>query len=184
MATNLGYMPARIVGGETIIRDADHDGIITISDYTPADGYALAYQFAAETPFTVTAEATEDLTGWTIEITGAQTVVLAPGALAFVGMATATVDDKVRTFAVDQGVIEVAASPLRISSWQAVLAQIDAAMADYAANPNGSVSVDGMSITYRSFTQLSHLRDYALMMLRKDTAARTPRIIRSRFAYL
>lgn len=182
MASNLGYMPARIVGGETILRDADHDGIITFTDYTPADGYSLAYQFAAETPFTVDGETSGD--GWTLEVTGAQTLILAPGGLPFVGMVTATVDGLARSFAVDQGTIEVSASPLRISAWQAVLAQVDAAMAEYASNPNGSFSIDGMNVSYRSFPQLAHLRDYALMMLRKDTASRTPRIIRSRFAYV
>ncbi len=184
MATNLGYMPARIVGGETIIRDADHVGAITLAKYTPADGYSLAYQFAAHTPFVVDAGPTGDEAGWTIEVTGAQTLAIAPGSLPFVGMVAKTVDGVARSFAVDQGTIEVAASPLRVSSWQAVLAQVDAAMADYASNPHGSISTDGMSVSYRSFTQLAHLRDYALMMLRKDTAARLPGIIRSRFRYL
>jgi len=184
MATNLGYMPRKIVGGETILRDADTGGVMTFDGYSPADGYSLAYQFAAETPFTVDADPSDDDAGWTIEITGAQTLAIPPGVLPFVGMVSKTVDGVLRSFAVDQGVIDVAASPLRVSAWQAVLAQVDAAMADYASNPHGTINTDGMSVTYRSFNQLSHLRDYALMMLRKDTSARMPHVIRSRFQYL
>ena len=70
---------------------------------------------------------------------------------------------------------------MRVSSWVAVLAAIDAAILVYAANPNGSISVEGMSVTYRSLSDLQSLRDYADYMLKKDTSNRPKRIIRSRF---
>jgi hypothetical protein len=184
VVTNQNYMPARIIGGESIIRDADHGGIVTFAGYTPADGYALVYQFAAaSTPFSVSGVASDDDTGWTIEITGAQTLPLQPGILPFAAFATITVDDVDRQYLVDAGTIEVTASPLRVSSWQAVLASVDAAIAEFATTPQGSVTVDGMSVSYRSMTDLIRLREYILSQLRKDTARRNPAIIRSRYAY-
>ena len=186
MAGNIGKLPARIVGGETIwISDANTfqgSSDIVLDDFTPADGSTLAYQFAAGTakPITVSAVANGDNTGWTLEISGAQTLAWNPGAVQFVGMITKAS----RIYAVDQGVITVDASPLRVSSWVAVLASVDTAIANYATTPNGSMTVDGMSVSYRSMLDLTRLRDYAVMMLRKDSAGKVPRIIRSRFQYL
>jgi riboflavin synthase alpha subunit len=86
-----------------------------------------------------------------------------------------------RVFAVDAGTITVEASPSRVSSWVAVLAQVDAAIATYAANPNGSISIEGMSVTYRSLEQLIALREYVVYRQQQDSASRPIRIIRTRF---
>lgn len=181
----LGFLPVRIIAGETIhvaaantLQSWAGEDII-IDDVTPAGGYTLAYQFAAATPATVSAVANGANTGWTLEVTGATTLTWAPGRLSYVGYATKT--STTRIYAVDQGVIDVDASPLRVSSWKAVLALVDAAIATYAANPNGSVNIESMSITYRSLSQLTDLRDYVKARLAEDTASRPRRIIRARF---
>ena len=175
-------MPATVIGGESIIRDADHGGIITFDDYTPDVGYSLAYQYSAATPFSVAGVVSGD--GWTVEITGAQTLVLQPGPLMFAAFVSITADAVTRSYAVDAGKIDMSASPLRVSSWQAVLVSVDAAIAEYATTSQGSVSIEGMSISYRSMNDLINLRSYVSTMLRRDTIRNTPSIIRSRFAFV
>lgn len=183
MAENLGYLPNRIVAGESIWVSASNtaqSGVdIEFDDYSPAAGYTLAYQFASDTPISVAATSNGAGDGWTLEVTGAQTLVWAAGRIAFAGIITHTATQ--RTFAVDSGFISVDASPMRVSSWKAVLTAVDAAIATYAANPNGSVSIEGMSISYRSLSQLTELRDYVSYRLQQDTASRPRRIIRSTF---
>jgi hypothetical protein len=186
---NLGVIPSRIVAGASLWVAAanttqDSEDII-IDDYTPAGGYTLAYQFAAPTPLSVAAVANSGNTGWTLEVTGAQTLAWGAGRIPYVGIATIVVSagppEVTRTFPVDQGVILVDASPMRVSAWAAVVASCDAAIATYAANPNGSLSIEGMSVSYRSLSQLTDLRDYATYRLQQDTASRPRRIIRTRF---
>lgn len=179
-SVNLGFLPERIVGGETIWIAAantlqDGEDVI-IADVTPAGGYTLEYRFAAATPATVAAVANGGNTGWTLEVPGATTLTWT-GNVPYVGVATKSS----RYYAVDQGVIIVDPSPLRVSSWVAVLAAVDAAIATYAANPNGSVAIGDMSISYRSLSQLTELRDYVNYRLQQDNAARPKRIIRARF---
>jgi hypothetical protein len=180
----LGYIPASIVGGESIwiaaANTAQSRTDIIIDGFAPADGYALAYQFAASTPFSVTASANGDSTGWTLDVTGAQTLAMRPGRVPFVGIITKT--DGGRTFAVDCGGVYVTASPMRVSAWVAVLAAIDAAMLTVASNPSGSVSVDGMSVTYRGASDLVSIRDYAQDQLNRDSGRRMPSRILTRFA--
>jgi hypothetical protein len=188
MPINHGYLPDRIVAGETIwlaaANTAQSQSDIIIDGFTPAAGYTLAYQFAAATPVSVSAVANGANTGWTLELTGAQTLLWTPGKMYFAGIVSlvdAGPPQVTRTFAVDQGAITVDASPMRVSSWVAVLASIDAAIAAYAANPNGSLSIEGMSVTYRSLSQLTDLRDYATYRLQQDSAKRPRRIIRTEF---
>ena len=181
MTVALGYIPSRVVGGETIWVAAANalqgrDDIV-IDDCTPAGGYALAYSFAASTPITVTAVANGANTGWTLEVSGAQTLAFPIGDVAYTGVATIST----RSFVVDQGVIKVDASPLRVSSWVAVLAQVDAAIATYAGSPNSSMSIEGMSVSYRSMDQLMALRDYVNHRLQMDSSKRVKRIIRTEF---
>jgi hypothetical protein len=180
---NLGYLPDSVIGGESIwiaaANSKQSKSDIILTDYTPAAGYTLAYQFAAPTPISVAAVKNLAETGWTLEVTGAQTLVWSPAAISFVGIVTHT--STTRAFAVDAGTIKVTASPLRVSAWVAVLAAIDAAIIAYAANPNGSISVEGMSISYRSLSDLTELRAYANYMMQKDSSNRIKRIIRSRF---
>lgn len=179
--SNSGCLPVRIVAGETIwiaAANANQGAAdLFFTGYTPAAGYTLAYQFAADTPITVSAAANGAGTGWTLEVTGAQTLLWQPGRIVYTGLATLSG----RSFAVDTGSITVDASPLRVSSWVAVLASVDAAIAQYASNPQGSISCGEISVSFRSLEQLTALRDYVAYRLQQDSAARVPRIIRSRF---
>jgi len=181
--TNAGFLPSAITAGESIWIDADNTAQssvdITFGDYTPADGYTLAYQFADATPISVDAVANDEDTGWTLDVTGAQTLIWQPGQLVFTGLVTHTATGRI--FAVDSGSINVSASPLRVSSWVAVVAAADAAILNYAASPNSSFSVDGVTIAYRSIDDLIALRDYAQYRLKQDTKSGIKRIIKSRF---
>jgi len=181
----LSYIPTNIVGGETIwisaLNTTQGAVDIILTDYTPADGWTLAYNFAAATPFSVDAVANDDDTGWTLSVTGAQTLTMSPRNVAYTALVTKEIDGADRSIAVDDGVIAVEASPLRVSSWAAVLTAVDAAIATYAANPNGSITVDGMSVSYRSMSDLISLRSYANYRMQQDGPNRPKRLIRSRF---
>jgi hypothetical protein len=182
MTINLGYIPDSVVAGETIWTAAANTkskGDIILSDYTPAGGYTLAYQFAAATPISVAAVANGGNTGWTLELTAVQTLLWKAGTIRFTGYVTQTSGGRV--FAVDAGTISVEPSPLATSAWTAVVAACDAAILAYAGNPNGSFNVDGLSISYRSLSQLTDLRSYAKTMADQETGNRPRRIIRTRF---
>ena len=181
----LSFLPTRIVGGESIWISASNSTQsaedITLDDYSPATGWGLTYSFSASTPISVSGVANDDDSGWTLELTGAQTLTFTPGVVAYQGYVTKTIDDVLKTITVDSGTLIVDASPARVSSWAAVLVAVDAAIATYAANPNGSITVDGMSVSYRSMDDLIKLRDYVNYRLNLDSAGRTKRIIRTRF---
>ncbi len=178
---SLGYLPASIVAGESIwIAAANTTGAtnsdIVLTNYTSAGGYSVAYQFASlPTALTVAAVASGD--NWTLEVTGAQTLVWKAGTVRFVALATKAG----RVFQVDAGQISVAPSPLATSAWTSIVAACDAAILTYAGNPNSSLSVDGMSVSYRSMDELVRLRSYAQTMASYETGARQKRIIRARF---
>lgn len=177
-----GFIPAGVTGGESIwisaLNTAQNSTDLTFDGFKPSDGYTLAYQFAADTPVSVSGVASGD--GWTLDVSAATTLTWRPGRLAFVGIVTHTATG--HTFVVDSGSISVTASPMRVSSWKAVVAACDAAMLTAASSPNGSISVDGMSVTYRGPQDLTRLRDYAAQQLKADTANRMPRKILTRFA--
>ena len=183
MATNLGYMPARIVAGETIwiaaanTTQAAQDIVLPL--HTPAS-FTLAYQFAAATPITVNASANNANTGWTLEVAEASTLLWKAGTISFAAYATETAGTA-RKFAVDEGVIAVTASPLAVSQYAAALTACEAAIADYAANPNGSFTLGDMSVSYRSLSQLIDLRNYLKAQVNLQTGKRIKRIIRTRF---
>jgi len=180
--TNAGYMPSRVQAGESIwiaaANTAQGRADITFDGYLPAD-YSLAYHFAASTPIAVAAVANTGGTGWTLDVTGAQTLAWAPGRLPFAAYATHTASGRV--FAVDGGTMTVDASPLRVSAWTAVVTACDAAILQYAGNPHGNFSADGMSFSFRSLADLTNLRDYASARAAQDSASRPCRIIRARF---
>jgi hypothetical protein len=178
----MGYMPQTIIAGETIwiaaANTAQSKTDITIDGATPAGGYTLAFQFAAQpTPISVAAVANGANTGWTLEVTAAQTLAWKAGSVAYAAYATLAG----RAYAVESGAITVKPSPMAQSAWTAVIAACDAAILTYAGNPNGSLSVDGMSVSYRSLTDLTNLRDYARTMEQRETGNRPLRIIRARF---
>jgi hypothetical protein len=181
--TNLGYMPARIVAGESIwiaaanTIQAARD--LIVDNFTPAGGYTLAYRFAATTPISVAGVANGDDTGWTVDVTAAQTLLWKAGSVSFAGVVTHTATSRV--FAVDQGAIAVTASPLATSAWTAVVAACDAAILTYSGSPMSSFSIDGQTYSYRSMDQLIALRDYASARAEIETGNRMKRIIRTRF---
>lgn len=176
----LNFLPDSVVAGESIWISASNTvkgyTDITIPDFTPPTA-ALAYQFDAPTPISVTAVANGDNTGWTLEVTGTQTLLWYNSVISFVAFATVSE----RVYQVDSGTIRVTQSPLRVSSWTAVVTAIDAAILTYAAQPVGSISVEGMSLSYRSLDDLIKLRDYAIYMQNKDSSSKVRRIIRTRF---
>jgi hypothetical protein len=180
---NAGLLPSSVVAGETIWISSDNttqnESDIVLSDYSPSDGYTLAYQFTGVTPATVAAEANGTDTGWTLTIPAATTLTWKAGEIHFAGLVTHTAT--ARVFAVDSGSIKVIASPLATSAWTDVIEKCDAAIADYAANPHGSFSVDGMQITYRSMDSLIKLRNFAVSKRDEETGNRPRRIIRTRF---
>jgi hypothetical protein len=149
---SLGYVPQRVIAGETIwvaaantIQSASD---IILDDFTPAGGATLSYQFAAATPITVAAVANGANTGWTLEVTSAQTLAWKAGVIRFAGYATKSA----RTYAVDAGSIMVTASPLATSAWTAIVAACDAAILAQMSTgqTSGSFSVDGMSKSTRT----------------------------------
>jgi hypothetical protein len=161
MATSIGKLPSAITGGESITATG-----ISLPDYTELDGYAVAYQFASGTPFSVSAvDAGEG--NWSVTVSPATTLTFAPGRLQFAAFATKGTESHL----VDEGAITVTASPMRVSSWSAVISALDAAILNYAATPQSSISVDGMTVSYRSMADLERLRAYALEQLGKDTGA-------------
>lgn len=181
MAKHSGFLPESIVAGESIWLSASNTTQsaedITFADYTPAGGYSLSYDFAASTPVTVAAVANGADTGWTLEVTSAQTLLWKAGQLSFAGYVTHSATG--RKFAVDAGYISVTASPLSVSQWTAVVAACDKAILD--SNGTTSFSVAGMSVTFKSTDEIIALRDYARAMERQETGNRFRRIIRSKF---
>jgi len=180
---NAGNLPKQVVAGETIWISADNtaQGMsdITFAGYTPADGYTLAYQFAGTTPAAVAAQANAADTGWGLTVTAAETLTWKAGVVRFVAYVTHTESGKV--YAVEGGEIAVIASPLATSSYTAALTACDAAIANYAANPHGSVGIGEMSVTYRSMADLIKLRDYLKSLIAEELGNRPIRIIRTRF---
>ena len=178
-----GYIPASIVAGESIWIAAENTAQdsedITFDDYTPAGGYSLSYLFQSATPLTIAASPNTETTGWTLDVTGAQTLTLDPGRVTFVGMVTHTASGRV--FSVDAGGLVVYASPAVASSWAAVISAVDAAMLKVATCPNGTVSIDGMSVTFKGAADLITLRDYAVRQYNKAVGKRGPSRILSRY---
>jgi len=174
-------MPDRIVAGESIWVSSDNsaqDGAdIVLTDY-PASGWTLAYEFAASTPVSVSATANGD--NYRLEVPGATTLLWASGSISYAAFVTSK-SVSGRKFCVESGTISVTPSPVRVSAWAATLTDVDAAIASYATTPHGSVSVDGMAVTFRSFDDLVKLRDYVAYRLQSDSGNRQRRIIRARF---
>jgi hypothetical protein len=180
---NAGFLSHRIVAGESIwlaaANSAQNGEDLIFTDYTPAGGYTLAYQFAASTPISVAASANGDDTGWALTVTGAQTLLWHPGVIRFAGLVTHTAS--ARIFAVDEGAIAITASPMATSEYASVLAAIEAAILNFATNPRSSFSVDGMSVNYGSLKELIDLRAVYKAEVASQTGKRIKRIIRTRF---
>lgn len=183
---NLGYIPEQVTSGESIWISASNttretNADIVLTDYTPAGGYTLAYLFASTpTPITVAAVANGGNTGWTLEVTAAQTLAWKPGQIAFTGQVTHTSSGRV--WGVDQGLIRVLASPVVASQYAAALTAVEAAIAEYASNPYGSFTIPGgMTVSFRSLEDLLNLRGYYKALVAETSATRQRRILRSEF---
>jgi hypothetical protein len=177
---NLGFLPEWIVAGETIWIAAANtaqsgEDIILDDTYLP-ETHTLAYDFAGTTPTTITAAANTGGTGWTLEVSATETVTWRGGAVAFRGKVTDKTTGRVTT--VDVGEIQVKASPLTVSQYAAALAAVEAAIAEYAANPYGSFTVPGgMTVNYRSMDELLALRSFYRAEVARETATRPRRVI-------
>jgi len=183
MPQDLEYIPNSIVSGESIwvaaANTLGNAADIVITGYLPTT-HTLTYSFHASTPVSVTADANGDNTGWTLDVTGAQTALWYAGRIQFVGMATNTSSGRIT--AVDRGAIKVYANPTLASEYASVLTSIDAAIADYADNPFGSISIGpDTNITYRNLDQLIQLRNHYQDLVNRQTASRPCRIIRAKF---
>lgn len=188
MADNLGYMPETVTAGETIWISASNttgatNSDIVLSSYTPAGGYTLAYLFASASPITVSCVASGGNTGWTLEVTAAQTLAWKPGQISFSGQVTHT--DTGRVWVVDQGLVRVLPSPVQASQYAAALASVDTAIEQYAANPYGSFTIPGgLSVSYRSIDDLLNLRGHYKQLIADTGATRQRRIIRTEFVLI
>jgi hypothetical protein len=180
---NAGFLPDRVVAGESIWLSADNsaqDGEdLIFTDYTPAGGYTLAYQFAAKTPISVAATANSADTGWSLTVTGAQTLLWLPGIIRFAGFVTHT--SSTRIFAVDEGSIAVTASPLAVSEYAAALTLIEAAILSFATDPQRSFALGELNVSYGSLDDLLNLRTFYKAEVARQTGKRIKRIIRTRF---
>ena len=173
MAAQLNILPTALVAGENISET------VTVSGYSSADGWALNYRFATyPTPITVTGTAIEGGTGWTLAVTSAQTLTLLSGPLRF----DAIVSKSTTVVAVDSGTIAVTASPLLVSKWEAVLESVDAAIATWGTSDQRSMSIEGMSISYRDVGELMKLRAFCIRQIARENGNGRPGIIRARFA--
>lgn len=176
------FIPQSIIGGESIWISAantvQNSTDIAYDSITPAEGYTLAFLFSADSPLTVAAVANADNTGWTLDVTGAQTLTFSPGDLSYAAIATKSG----RSIYVESGIIIVKPSPVRVSAWKQVLADIDNAIAQYSKSPNGTVSMGDMQVTYKSMADLTKMREYAEHKLRRDTGQGVRRRILTRFA--
>lgn len=185
MAERLSYLPSRVTAGESIWISASNttqstDSDIDLSsDYLPAD-YNLKYQFAASTPMEVTGAANTGGTGWTLEITAAQTLLWSAGFLSYAGRVIHKSTGRVWT--IDEGIIEVVSSPMTVSTYAAALTAIDSALAESAGSAFGSVNVPGgISFTYKSTDELLSLRAHFAALVSKTTAGKIRRTIRTEF---
>lgn len=163
-------MPETLTPGESV------SASFVSSSYAPGDGWELVYRFAAETPFSVTG-VDDGAGGFTVSLTTAQTLTLTAGALAFDAIAT----KGTTSTAVDRGTVTVLPSPLTVSKWSAILVSVETAIAGYATNTNRSMTIDGLSVTYRDMSDLMQLRAFCIKQIARDRGSRTPHIIRSVF---
>jgi len=112
-----------------------------------------------------------------VTVPASSTLAWTPGPIRFVGMATKA---GVAT-CIDSGVLTLIANPALPAPSAATLAAIDAAIATYAANPHQSISVDGVSTSFRSLSDLMDLRAHYADRVARETGTQRRRIIRARF---
>ena len=172
MVNQLDFIPSELMGGETIAVTVEVDG------YTPVDGYALKYQFAASTPVEITGVASGD--GWTITVPAATTVQWPSGVVSFVGFVTASGEGGAVT-AIDSGFIRVTASPMYVSWAKTAIASIEAVLANTATSEQASFAIGDMSASKWPPKQLMEFRDALILEVQKSGANRIPRRMLARF---
>lgn len=171
----LNLLPETLVAGETV------SVAVSLPLYTAASGWAVAYRFAATTPFSVSCTGGTD-GAWTLALTSAQTLSLKTGGLRFDAIATQTVGEAVaQVVAVDSGTITVTASPLLVSQWEAVLTAVDAAIESWGTSNQRSMTIEGMSVSYRSIDELFNLRSFCVLQIQRERGGRGRKVIYSRF---
>jgi hypothetical protein len=172
MATELNVLTSSIVAGESLT--AELTGV-------SATGRTCVYQFGSATPLTVACDIAGDV--FTLNLSAANTLVLRSGSIRFVALATTTATGAVEC--VDSGTITVEPSPVATSDYEAGLEAVEAAILNYAANPNQKVALSGMMVEYRSIEDLITLKSYYLAEIQRDKTGRGsgPMRIRSRFAF-
>lgn len=156
--------------------------LVSLTDYAPADGWSLSYRFSAPSPITSTA--TTEGSGFRVNLSNAQTLTFPSGQLRFDALVTKSSGDPAvitEAVSVDSGVIAVTASPLFVSKWAAVLTSVDAAISTWGTSDQRSMTIEGMSVSYRSIDELLKLRAFCVMQIGRETGNRRPSIIRARF---
>jgi hypothetical protein len=171
----LELMPDGLTAGESL------SVTVAINGKTPAAGYTLSYRMAIDTVGITAAGVDNNAGGWTVALTAAQTIAMPSGLLVFDALLTlGTV-----TELIDRGELPVTASPLFVSQWAAVLVQVDAAIAAWAASgsKSTSISIDGMSnsLSVSSLADLQSLRSFCIRQRNRERGTRTPYRILSRF---
>lgn len=173
MATELSILPTSITAGESFT--ATLPATVTVA------GRTCVYQFKAAVPFSATCAAGE--TQFTLSVTAAQSLTLKAGNIYFAAFATTTSTGEVEC--VDSGYLTVEPNPLASSSYATALAAVEAAIANYAANPNKRVSLGTMSLEYRDLDDLIALKSYYQSEIARDLTGRGngPFRISTRFAW-
>ena len=173
MATELSILPTSITAGESFT--ATLPATVTVA------GRTCVYQFKAAVPFSATCAAVE--TQFALSVTAAQSLTLKAGNIYFAAFATTTSTGEVEC--VDSGYLIVEPNPLASSSYATALAAVEAAIANYAANPNKRVSLGTMSLEYRDLDDLIALKSYYQSEIARDLTGRGngPFRISPRFAW-
>ncbi len=173
MATELSILPTSITAGESFT--ATLPATVTVT------GRTCVYQFKAAVPFSVTC--TDNGTRFILTVTAAQSLTLKAGNIYFAAFATTTSTGAVAC--VDSGYLTVEPNPLASSSYATALAAVEAAIANYAANPNKRVSLGTMSLEYRDLDDLIALKSYYQSEIARDLTGRGngPFRISPRFAW-
>jgi len=175
MAKQQNILPTELTAGETVSKT------IAMADYPAADGWAVSYRIAAPTP--ITQACTGGTAGaWVLSLSSAQTLTMTAGRVRFDALATKTVGAAVtEVVAVDCGTIAVRPSPLATSSWSAVLTSVDAAIATWGVSDQRSMSIEGMSVSFKSLDELLNLRAFCTQQISRDKGNQRPHILRARF---
>ncbi len=165
------HLPSQITAGESINIDR-----IRLPGYTPGAGWTVTFYFASQDTLAVEAEPTSDNQAWSLNVSSDQTLTLDTGRISYAAIAK---KDEI-AIRVAAGTLLNLPSPLKPSQWQKVIREVDKAILNFASSPTGSITIDGMSMTYRSMAELTRIREYAAEKLMADNGQSRPTVIRSR----